>query len=222
MLMHAIYRITTTTTALYRKEDIRNLLWKTIRPLCQIDNTPYSSRGNIKNFKRGFDELFDYCWKQKFAKSNNSKEAIKISKIAYRNRTFANKLFNSNLCIFIFTGVFFAIQKWINDSYFYLQFTETKEIGLTFCVILSASVFTLGLLTGSTKRNAYYYFPLIAMVIMFLWSLNELFSGATYSSDISAEITISLIKRNIMMGISYLLWYPIIFINNDRLHDLYD
>ena len=98
-----------------------------------------------------------------------------------------------------------------------LKFEDTNEISLTLCVLLSSLVFTIGLLRGNTKDNAYYYFPFIAMVIMAIWSISELFSN-----DIRADLTIELLKRNFVMGLSYLLWYPIIFINNDRLHDLYD
>ena len=221
MIIHAIYHIVT-TTPLYRKNEIKELLWKKIKPLCQIDDTPYSSRGNIRNFERGYNELFDFCWKQKFSKTNDVKSAIKLSKIAYANRSFVNKLFNSNISLVLFTLIFFYLQRFVNDSFFSLEFIKTNEMALTFCVILSSLIFTIGLLTGSTKKNAYYYFPIIAMIVLFIWTLSELFQNTSYSSDVSAEITISLIKRNVIMGMSYLLWYPIICCNNDRLHDLYD
>lgn len=216
MLIHAIYRVIT-TTQLYRKDDIKSMLWGKIKPLCQIDNSPYSSRGKIKYFKNGYDDLFDFCWKQSFSKTNDAKKAVKISKIAYANRTLWNKLVNSNLCLLSFLILFFFAQTVINDCFLMLKFEDTNEISLTLCVLLSSLVFTIGLLRGNTKDNAYYYFPFIAMVIMAIWSISELFS-----SDIRADLTIELLKRNFVMGLSYLLWYPIIFINNDRLHDLYD
>lgn len=216
MLVHAIYRVVN-TTHFYRKDDIKSMLWKKIKPLCQIDNSPYSSRGNIKYFKRGYDDLFNFCWKQSFSKTNDAKKAVKISKIAYANRTLWNKLVNSNLCLLLFLALFLFSQTIINDSFFMLKFEETNEISLTLCVLLSSLVFTIGLLRGNTKDNAYYFFPFIAMVIMTIWSISELFS-----SNICADLITELLKRNFIMGLSYLLWYPIIFINNDRLHDLYD
>ena len=216
MLVHAIYRVVN-TTHFYRKDDIKSMLWKKIKPLCQIDNSPYSSRGNIKYFKRGYDDLFNFCWKQSFSKTNDAKKAVKISKIAYANRTLWNKLVNSNLCLLLFLALFLFSQTIINDSFFMLKFEDTNEISLTLCVLLSSLVFTIGLLRGNTKDNAYYFFPFIAMVIMTIWSISELFS-----SNICADLITELLKRNFIMGLSYLLWYPIIFINNDRLHDLYD
>ncbi len=216
MLVHAIYRVVN-TTHLYRKDDIKSMLWEKIKPLCQIDNSPYSSRGDIKYFKRGYDDLFNFCWKQSFSKTNDAKKAVKISKIAYANRTLWNKLVNSNLCLLLFLALFLFSQTIINDSFIMLKFEDTNEISLTLCVLLSSLVFTIGLLGGNTKDNAYYFFPLIAMVIMAIWSIHELFS-----SNICADLLIELLKRNFIMGLSYLLWYPIIFINNDRLHDLYD
>lgn len=216
ILIHAIYRVATTTN-MYRKDDIKSMLWDKIKPLCQIDDTnPYSSRSNIKHFKKGYDDLFDFCWKQRFSKTNDAKKAVKISKIAYTNRALGNKLVNSNLSILLFLILFFFVQTIINDSFFLLKFEDTNEISLTLCVVL-LSLSAVGLFRGN-----YYYFPLIAIVIMAIWSISELFSNSSPPNSVSADITIALLKRNFIMGLSYLLWYPIIFINNNRLHNLYD
>lgn len=217
ILAHAIYKIAY-TTHLYRKDDIKSAIWTIVMPLCDSDDSLYSSY-KMKYFQAGFDDLFDYCWEQKFSRVNDEKKAVKLSKIAYRNRTFLNRLINSNLSIILFSILFFAIEYWINQSMLNPYYVETHEILLTALVIF-LGIYTTGAFVRYHKSDGFYAFPLICAAIMCAVAVYDLFNFAdNVMGSFKADITLQIVKRDLNMGISYILWYPIIYFNKDRLYD---
>jgi hypothetical protein len=59
---------------------------------------------------------------------------------------------------------------------------------------------------------------------MFIVALSDLFdmSEKLYRDLLSEREVIELARRNVIMGLLYLLWYPMIYFNSQRLHDWYD
>lgn len=224
LLIHAMFQIVRTTD-LYRKRDIKDELWGKIQPYCIIDERPYSNRGNMKYFQDGYEKLFDFCWRQNFGIKKNGKDSVKFAKIAYSNRTPLNKLINNNYCIALFLIAFLFIQRAINDSFFLLETEDTLDIILLHIVVFIVSLFTTAAIGGAGNRsnpNAFYLFPIIAIIIFCIIDVSIMFDDSYTSTfgQMHAEEKMDLMKRNILMGLSYLLWYPIIFINIERLDDM--
>lgn len=221
LLIHAIYAVINQTN-LYRKYDIQELIWNKIKPMCVFDNSSFYSRHSIEEYKKGYDKLFDYCWNQKFSISKYGSSAVKMSIRAYRNRPIENKIFNSNLFIVLFTLGFFKLQSIINNSYVWLEFIDTHELSLT---LLIFGIVFFAWITYDPRyisKNFYYFLPIVGMIILFAYSLYIPFSDIDVYDEIKSNVLSNLIQRNVIMGLSYFLWYPVIYVNNERLHDLYD
>lgn len=219
ILAHAIYK-TIQTTHLYRKDDVKSSIWEIIMPLCKIDESS-SSSSKMEYFQTGFDDLFDYCWEQKFSKTNDERGAVKLYEMAYKNRPLSNKLVNSNFSIILFAALFFAIEYWINWRMLRFHIIETHELLLTVCVMFIGIVITESLVKAY-KSNAFYKYPLICMAIMCVVLVHDLFDTKFIDDVIGfapADTTLQIVRRDWYMGLSYLLWYPIIYFNKDRLYD---
>lgn len=223
-LIHAMYRLVTTTN-LYRKEDISSLLWEKIKGNCAIrENKETGHKTTIEDYKKGYNELFNYLWREKFSKTNDKKKAVKFFKIAYRNRSLINKMFNNNFFLLIFLIAFLFLQKVITDSFVLLEFIDTQTFITTILIIgFSFFPFTLALtfIRGENEKYALYFFPFCAFITACGLSVHELFFGKYYDVYFRDKVTIELMKRNVIMGLSYLLWYPVIYLNNDRINDWY-
>ena len=111
----------------------------------------------------------------------------------------------------IFALAFLLLHKYIDSKFWELEFIDTSPIGITICVVWT----TLG--AAATAKNLY-YFPIFAVVTMCGIGIYEVFaSDVVIYSSISRElVTIALLKRDVIMGMTYFLWYPIIYLNEDE------
>lgn len=221
VLIHAIYAVID-KTELYRKWDIQQFIWNKIAPMCNTDKTSVNQRYSICEYQEGYNKLFNYCWNQKFSLSKDGRNAVKISIRAYRNRPLKNMLFNSNFFILLFTIGFFKLQSIINESYVWLVFIETHELLITGVIFVMLFTAWVTYDPRYSSKNFYYYLPIAGMAILFAYSLYIPFSDINVEPEIKSDVISNLIQRNVIMGLSYFLWYPVIYVNNERLHDLYD
>lgn len=84
ILIHLILRVNQ-NTLLYRKEDIKSYIWNLIKDRCVVDKEfPFVKK--IEYYERGFDELFAYCWDQKFSVIKDERSAIPLNKLVNQNK----------------------------------------------------------------------------------------------------------------------------------------
>lgn len=220
LLQQAIYCVST-TTSYYNKDDVRDFLWSELKYHCNSDDN--DSNRHINSFKRGFNELFDACWKNEFQPDNSVKSPQKLSRIVYANRTLSNKLVNNNYALVVFILLFFALQYIVTNSFVYLEFVDMRFKEICTTLIIFWMMF-IHLACYQKRGSVYYELPIYGIVIMFIIALLDLFdmSEKLYRDLLSEREVIELARRNVIMGLLYLLWYPMIYFNSQRLHDWYD
>ena len=153
--------------------------------------------------------MFDYCWKVKFSveETKDVKKTRELSKAVYNSRGLKHKLYNSNGAILAFAILFIALQVWINDAFEVLEFVETHEFIIPICVLLT-SVY------ASAGAGKAYSLPVIGIIAMAGLLIRDLWGEA------SSVYAVALVKRDLLWIATYLLWYPVIILNYDRLKDI--
>lgn len=219
IIMHIIYRIVC-TTSLYRKKDIKKYIWDRLESQCETFTTITGKEILKKDYQKGFDELFNYCWEQKFSKIENKHKAKQIGKIAYQNRPFLRKLYDSNFALSLFALLFFVLQVLIKESYWTLQIENVYSTGAI--IAQTAGVIYVSLICAIQCKKIY-IFPIASLIIMIAIAIYTVFNPPNpymewdleYSSFVANDLT----KCIIIMGFSYFLWFPIIYFNKERLKD---
>ena len=206
-LVHAIY-YTAKEMPRFCKKDIREKIWAKISPRCKIDKEKYSGR-TYEDFKRGFERLFDYCWKVKFSveETEDVKKTRELSKAVYNSMGLKHKLYNSNGAILTFAILFIALQVWINDAFEVLEFVETHEFIIPIVVLLTSVYVSAG-------AGKAYSLPVIGIIVMAGLLIQDLWG------ETASVYAVALVKRDLLWIATYLLWYPVIILNYDRLKDI--
>lgn len=232
-LIHAIIRINT-NNGIYRKHELKQRIWNMLSDKCVVDKEfPFCRK--IENYKRGFDNLFDYCWRQKLSINENGTGAKPLKQIVYSKMPLKRKLLDNNyslaICCIIFLLLVFIIDKWTVENYSWKWGGErinTHPIMAT-CAALWIGIGSLTLGTKDVNRLA--YGPLVSCVIFVLFSIimilfepywmivdNE-WQLYEWSDSNLALLKIQLIKRNLYLGLSCLLLIPLFRLNIQRLDD---
>lgn len=230
-LIHSIIRINS-NKGIYRKCELKQIIWNMLFDKCVVDKEfPFSRK--IENYKSGFDNLFDYCWRQKFSLHINGKGAKPLYKIVYRKMPLKRKLFDNNFSLAIYVILFlflvFLIDKWTvqDNSWNWGGITiNTHPIMIT-CAVLIAGTSMLCL--GAKNPNQIVYSPLIACGLVFVSSIIMIILEPQQLIDDSElemiewsdlfVLKIQLIRRNVYLGLACLLLIPILRLNIQRLDD---
>lgn len=210
---------------MWKKEDIAYKIWNKLSPLYKdINYNPkiYDTY-NDSYSKDCFNKLFILVWNTPFSTYKNEEGRMTLRKLALKKRSYPLKAFNNNTSIALFFILFSVLCDWI-DGYIFSGYNninvEVHSVLLSFCVSWTALA-----IAGSIENL--YMFPIFSMIIMFGIGIYGIFfpeinneNSYNISSVLGNCIALLLVKKNIIIGISYLLWYPIIWINNDRIWDI--
>lgn len=211
--------------AMWEKEDIAYKIWDKLSPLYKKRN--YDPRiYDIYNdcfSKDCFNRLFNFVWNKPFSIYENGEGKISLRKLALKKRPYPLRAFNNNMSIMLFFVLFMVLCNWIDVH----VLNGHSNMGVEgHSVILSLSVSWIAIIVASIIKN-FYIFPVCSMVIMFGIGIYELFYPDidielcyNISPVMKNNIALLLAKKNILIGFSYLLWYPIIWINNNRIWDI--
>lgn len=224
LLIHIILNINK-TESLYRKKDIKGLIWREllprIREVSKHEKLVTGSEKFVDECNDGYEALFEYCWQQKFSLNESGKGMKKIYNILYSNRKWYMKLYDSNYTLVLFLIIFLYIQAHVRDLYWVLEFKEPK--------FMEDIVFMLGIMYtsllacyGPPKRL--YFWPLICMGLTFLIMILFLFDGVDVDLnylDLQPDITLAYIKQLCINGLMFLTWYPLLVLNRERLSDCF-
>lgn len=211
--------------SMWEKEDIAYKIWSKLSPLYKkINFNPeiYNTYDDCYS-KDCFNKLFNFVWNIPFSMYKNGEGKIILRKLALKKRPYPLRAFNNNVSIVLFFILFAILCNWI-DNYIFSGYdnsgVEVHSVILSFCVSWVAFI-----IAGSVGNL--YIFPVASMIIMFGIGIYNIFfpeidieKAYDMSSTLKNSIALLLAKKNIIIGISYLLWYPIIWINNNRIWDI--
>lgn len=234
-LIHAIIRINI-NNGIYRKCELKQIIWNMLSDKCVVDkNFPFCTK--IESYKSGFDNLFDYCWEQKFSFHKNGVGAKPLKQIVYTQMPLKRKLLDNNYSLIIGFIIFllfvFMIDKWTVENCSWKwggEKTDTHPIMAT-CLVLWISICVGSVGAKENVNKLAYGPPLIACIIFVLWSIIMILFEP-YSMTVDTEwqlyewsdsnlaiLNIQLIKRNLYLGFSCLLLIPLFRLNIQRLND---
>lgn len=216
------------------KKELNQYIWGCISGRCIVGNE-FPIRKTIETYKQGFDNLFDYCWKQKISIHKDGKGARSLNKIVYKQMPFSRKLIDSNIsllvCFALFLILVYLIDKWTIEDYSWKWVVEKID---THPIVLTLSFLYLSIIASSVmKADGDISIPSI-MCLLFLCSALILiaFEPSWMISDNDRQalewdvsnlalLKIQLAKRDVYLGLLCLLLIPILHINNQRLNDLH-
>jgi hypothetical protein len=194
LLVHAIYQ-TAKTKHLYRKRKIRGYLWKRMRL--------------SDEYRQGFNELFNFCWKQNFSiRESDGERHEKLAKVIYSMRPLYLRLIDNNITILIFTLAFVWLQYQISIYFHVPSSWEWVKV---------AMALFYGATAGEVMRN-YKYLPLVCFWGYMIFALMGLYGVVIYSNPRFSYANLA--RADVIKALSYLLWYPVIMISEDRIKDL--
>lgn len=222
ILIHIIHRVISNTT-LYRKSDIKEYIFQ--HPNFSIAQ---------QSLKSAYEELFDYCWRQKFTliKDSPKSKMKRIRDLAYMNRPISRKLLDNNISMIAMLILYFVLCYYIdrrlisdNSWLWRVNIIDTYPIFITFLAMIFACMFS-----ALSHDNSLKFVPFVMCSLFCILAITQLFLdtknliGADYYSDLSFEeialIRLQLIKRDVILGLASFLLVPIIKLNIQRLNDM--
>ena len=232
-LIHALIRINT-NNGIYRKCELKQYVWNMLSDRCIVDKEfPFCRK--LEDYKRGFDNLFDYCWQQKYSIHKDGRDAKPVKRIIYNKMPFKRKLLDNNIALVILLIMFlflaYMIDVWAIENQSWKwggERIETHPIFAT-CAALLTGIFIMCL--GRPKDVIKLtYSPIISCIIFILFSLVMIFDNRMivdsewqmfeWPDSNLALLKIQLIKRNLYLGLACLLLIPLLRLNIQRLDDL--
>lgn len=229
-LIHSIIRLNS-NTGIYRKRQIKDYIWEIIKDKCVVD-TEYPFSRKIENYKKGYETLFNYCWKQKFTFKKDSNNCKPVCKLVYEKMPIYKKILDNNislafsLVILLFCVYF--IDKWlINDNSWMWQGykIETHPIMATCIALWISTILVCGV---AKKSNSLIFIPIITCLLFIVYAIISIFfepslNNAYQFYELSIEerglLKIQFLKRDVCLGLACLLLIPIIAFNHERLED---
>lgn len=192
-------------TKLYKKEDIYKELKK--RMFYKFEKYGCSEY----NFQR----LYDHIWLSKFDnKRSNTLEAPKIFQYALKNQPTIYWIFNSRFFVCVFSVLFLLLEYWIAQSAVGEPFMWKMNWKLfSIKVLVLCAVFSWFLNAKIFKLAC--FMPLIA--VLFYNNFDIFMEFQRHSNSIAIGMSkLNLYILNIKLGLSFLLWFPVILLNKER------
>ena len=224
-LIHAIVRLNS-NTAIYRKTQIKNQIWEMIKDKCIVD-VEFPFTRNIENYRKGYETLFNYCWKQNFSFNKDSKDIKPIYKLVYDKMPIPRKLFDNSIAL-VFSLVILLIfvhfiDKWLieDNSWMWHGYrTETYPIIAT-CICLWISMILVSV--GAKKSDRLVYAPVVTCLMFIVYAVLSIIIESIHHGELSISewglFKIQFFKRNVSIGLAGLLHIQIIAINYELIAD---
>lgn len=202
ILIHAIHKVAK-TTRLYRKDDVKKFIWDKIHWQLTFvkallnDDTP-----TPEECKESYGKLFDFCWMQKFKTRFRTR---KMCHIAYSYRPLERKLIDSNItliaCIILF-------------AWFHSELMHNNWMWVFTPAIIWYGLSAAAIIGKRKTEEALNIAPIVCAILHCIVTIAIIFSEDSLSHG--------QIKTWFIISITYLMWYPIILLNKQRIIDLYD
>lgn len=145
--------------------------------------------------------VFKKAWTCRYVDSGNEKNERTLSVMDYalNQQPVILKIINSNGFLILFVFLFFILSWYI---------------GVLFVGSMSSFVALCAFVVGicAIQKNAL-IFPLVSMSICIIVCL--------YHVIFTEHLALMYAKQNLYVGLSFLLWYPVLWINLERLNDKY-
>ena len=146
--------------------------------------------------------VFDKIWQCKYSMGNNNVYR-QVMDYALLQQPMYLRLLNSNVFLVVFLVLFLVAAYFIGDCF---TVGHMEDMSL----FMALSVLWVGVIASARKIIL---FPII--------SLGICIGVCLYHVLFTDEYIIFYAKRSLWIGLSFLLWYPILLINRNRLADKY-
>lgn len=146
-------------------------------------------------------DIFHKAWLCRYAdKGNNKGERTPlVMDYALKKQPIILRLVNSNGFLIFFGILFLSLSGYVG-----ILFVDTASLFVALCA---------GLVGFCASEKNILWFPLVAMFVCIIVCL--------YHVLFTEESALMYAKQNLWVGLSFLLWYPVILINKERLYDKY-